>query len=129
MKKLKPDQITTKKSTAEVMGVIANRIKQEIEQTNAFLAGARERIESLVEDYNNHVEDANAFLESIHEEQEAYMSERSESWSATGSGEAYQGWADEWQLSLEPIEVEVPEEVEGPSFDDLDIFRELPEAP
>jgi hypothetical protein len=41
----------------------------------------------------------------------------------------YQGWADEWLLSLEELEIELPQELEEPDLQSIEDFKALPEAP
>lgn len=129
MRKLNATQIKTKTALATRLESSAQGVQQEIHAINAYLMEARERLENLMGLHNSLVEEANAFIESIHEEQEAFMADRSENWSSTDKGEMYQGWADDWSLSLDELEIELPEELEEPDLQIIEDFKALPEAP
>lgn len=129
MKKLTATQIKTKNDLTSSLVETADRIRKEIHGINTFLVDARERIEHLEELYAAQVEAANAFAESIHDTQDAYMSERSEAWASSDNGDMYRDWADEWQLTLEAVEIEFPDELEEPDLEDLESFRDLPDQP
>lgn len=129
MKRLNATQIKTKNDLSASLTETADRIRQEIHGINTFLVDARERIENLEVQYAAQVEAANEFVESIHDTQDAYMSERSETWAASDNGDMYRDWADEWQLTLESFEIEFPDEIEEPDLEGLDSFRDLPEHP
>ena len=63
-----------------------------------------EKIESLVSEYNDTVNAANAFIQEIHEKQDDYYSERSEKWQESDKGSDYESWMSEWEEEIEEIE-------------------------
>jgi chromosome segregation ATPase len=129
MRKLNATQIKIKNDLATRLEGSAQGVRNEIHAINTYLTEARERLENLMGLHNSLVEDANAFIESVHDEQEGFVADRSEGWSSTDKGEMYQGWADEWLLSLEELEIELPQELEEPDLQSIEDFKALPEAP
>jgi hypothetical protein len=96
------------------------------------LEAARARIEEKVEHYNGLVGEANVFIQSVHEGQEAYYESRSENWQDGDKGGMYQDWMGAWEEELETISAEVPEPMEPMDEPDLtasETFQDLPPNP
>jgi uncharacterized protein YukE len=110
---------------AEVESDLQNAINQFNEQMTAMFAP----IEELQGRYNELIAEAQGFLETIHEQQEAYSEERSDSWHNGDSGQAYREWMGEWNLDLDEIEVITPNPIEDPALDTADLLRDLPDHP
>ncbi len=96
------------------------------------IESARERLESLINVYNEHcetvfapVEEAasaldgfttefNAWAEEIHAEMDEYHGERSDRWQESAAGGEYECWQDAWADVLDELDLEKPEPLEMP---------------
>jgi len=107
----------------------SQQIRSEIQTLNSCLDAVGDRLESLTEHYNSQVEEASAFIESIHEAQEAYSDSRSEGWADSDQGDTYRDWAESWEVDLEPFDVELSEPMDEPEFTALDTLRDIPVQP
>jgi hypothetical protein len=112
----------------------------------AKLSDAREDLNNALLDFNNEVKalfdkmvkpgadaynavvaEANEFIGEVHMEQEAYHDEKSEKWQEGDAGSAYNNWMNEWELELDELELDEPEEYIDPDLDEVDDFGQLPQ--
>lgn len=129
MKKLSKEEISRKSQLIEDLATTAHEIQESITSFNVVLQALFEPIEELTGRYNELVCNAREFLESVHEQQEAYMEDKSEAWREGDAGQAYEEWADAWSLNPEEVEVCPPETMEEPTLEVADLLEELPDQP
>lgn len=129
MNKLTRDQIQTKLKFAYQLSDVGEDIQDSIKRYNQLIEAARTEIEGLVGRYNELVQDAQGMMEGIHDEQEAYKGDRSDRWQDSDAGQAYTEWMDAWAVDLEEMDIVLPDEIEEPSLDALDVLRDLPDKP
>lgn len=133
MQKLNLKQYKSKMEYESVLSAAADAIRDAIQKLNNHADGAQRdavaaQLPLLVEQYNLKVEEAQQFVDSIHEAQEAYMGSRSERWLDSDKGVSYSDWADEWTAELDPLNLmllDLAEDVEEPDFVAYDTLQEL----
>lgn len=98
-----------------------------LQNEHNVLSEAVAKYNSVIEAFNETIQEARGFAEDIVSEIDAYMSDRSEKWLEGERGEAYEAWKSEWEnVSLEDLEpVEEPAE---PDYD-CDVLDGLPLEP
>jgi chromosome segregation ATPase len=129
MRKLTKEHITRKQELAKQLEEVGADLIKEIRSFNALLEERSESIDSLTQRYNEVIGGANALIEEIHEEQESYADERSDTWRDGDAGQAHGDWAGEWSISLDEIDVELPDVVDEPELSAAETLRDLPEQP
>ncbi|MDR3572299.1 MAG: hypothetical protein P4L50_00420 [Anaerolineaceae bacterium] len=130
MKKLTAAQIKTKEALAASLEAVGEEITQAIQLFNKQLVEAQDYLEARVGRYNELVQDANAFMAGVHDEQESFYADRSEAWQEGDAGQNYQCWADEWSNEMDEVEdLELPDPIEEPEFIAADALRDLAEQP
>jgi chromosome segregation ATPase len=129
MKNLTKEQSSRKAQIAQAMTEVESDLQNAINQFNEQMTAMFAPIEELQGRYNELIAEAQGFLETIHEQQEAYSEERSDSWHNGDSGQAYREWMGEWNLDLDEIEVITPNPIEDPALDTADLLRDLPDHP
>jgi hypothetical protein len=96
---------------------------------NETLAQAREALEQARDAYNEKLEEVREFVEDIASSREAEISERSERWQESDKAQAAQQWVEDWQgLDLEPVHIDITEDLDGPDLPHRDELEALPEA-
>lgn len=129
MKKLSKEQIQRKDEIAMKLSNIGEGIQDATQSFNIRMTAFFETLEELKGRYNEVVEEGNAFLEEIHNSQNEYIDDRSDSWRDGDAGQVYSDWAGEWSITLDEIELECPEPLDEPTLDALEVVRNLPEHP
>ena len=129
MNKLNRKQLDTKDQLARRMDQAEQDVREVIRVHNQRQEENLAELMNAINDLNELTDDVNAFVQEIHDAQDAYQGERSDTWQNTSGGCAYQGWTSEWTLSLEQIHIEPPEPIEEPDMDAAEALRELPAQP
>lgn len=129
MKKLTHDQIQTKLNLAHGLSKVGEELQDSIARHNLLLEAARNEIEALAGRYNEVRQEAQDFIEGVHNEQEAYASDRSDQWQGSDAGEAYGEWAEAWDVDLEELDITLPDEIEEVTLDAVEALRVLPDNP
>lgn len=129
MKNLTKEQSKQKARIAQELTEVGTDLQNAVNQFNDQMIAAFVLIEELQGRYNELIAEANGFTETVHEQQEAYMEDRSDSWHDGDTGQAYRDWAGEWTLNLEEVEINAPIGVDEPTLEDADTLRCLPDHP
>lgn len=129
MKNLTKEQTTRKAQLAQALTEIGTDLQSAINRFNEQMTAAFASIEELQGRYNELVAEAQGFIETIREQQEAYCEDRSDAWNKGDAGQAYRDWMGEWGIDLEEIEVIAPDLIEDPALDSADLVRDLPDHP
>jgi hypothetical protein len=129
MKNLTKEQSKRKAQIAQALTEVGNELQNAINQFNEQMTAAFAPIEELQGRYNELITEANGYIGTVHEQQEAYEGERSDAWHNGDSGQAYRDWMGEWSLDIGEIEVCAPNSIEEPAIDAADLLRELPDQP
>lgn len=129
MKNLTKEQSIRKDQIANALTKIGDELKDAINRYNAQMSSMFAPVEELQGRFNELLADAQAFIDGVHEEQEAYKEERSDRWRDGDAGQAYSDWAGEWSITFDEVEMECPEPLDEPTLDALESLRNLPEHP
>ncbi len=129
MNKLTKNQINIKDQLARRMDQAEQDVREAIRVHNQRQEEILVVVVNAMNDQNELADEVNAFIHEIHDAQEEYQGERSDTWQNSEGGCAHQGWAAEWTLSLEHIQIEPPEPIEEPDMDAAEALRELPDRP
>lgn len=129
MKNLSNDQIQTRIKLIQDLSATGGELQDAIAVLNKQIRTSTEVIEGLQGRYNELVQEAQGFIESVHEAQESYAGDRSERWHESDAGQAHADWMSGWELDLEEVDVDLPEEVEELILEAVEVLRDLPEHP
>jgi uncharacterized protein YukE len=130
MRKLSKNQEARKTQLAADLQTAAQEVADAVDVFNDGVDLLKEELNAVVKAYNQRVEDANAFIAEIRTEISDFKENKSERWQEGEQGEAYQGWLNEWDVELSEIDVDTPDDVDAPEFDDaIGVLEGLPDAP
>lgn len=82
-----------------------------------------------IDEYNKTVSAAQDFVDQTQEEIQNYYDERSESWQSGEHGTSFNEWINQWDVSLEEIDMDSPSETDLPDFGAVGQLEDLPEEP
>ena len=103
-------------------------VEEAIAAFNAKMEEAWAEVSAKIETYNETVTAAAEFRDNIVEQRQGEWDDKSERWQEGDRGQSAQGWISEWEgASLEPLEVEQPEELEVPDMDHDETLGGLPD--
>jgi hypothetical protein len=91
---------------------------------NETCGRARLAVESLLEHYSALLTEVEDFREQVSADQHSYHDDRPQRWQEGPQGEAYTGWMDAWDLPLEDVSLEWPDELEEPDLDHPEFIRD-----
>jgi DNA repair ATPase RecN len=129
MKKVDKGRQSELVQLSEKLRTIGNELTAEIVAFNDEISRRWQEIESLVESYNESVQQVNEVRESVHSDMDSYYTDRSEKWQEGEAGQNYQSWMEAWADDLPEIAVEQPDEIEEPSLEASDLIDDLPGEP
>jgi hypothetical protein len=79
--------------------------------------------------YNEIRDEAQDFINTIKDEQEAYSNDRSDQWHEGDAGQAYEEWKDAWGIDLDELDITLPDEIDEVTLDAVEVLRVLPDHP
>jgi hypothetical protein len=129
MNKLPAQQLREKEAHIQALTQAREALEREIDVFNTTLAERRASVEALLEDFNDKIEEAREWLEAIHDDAQQAYDDRSERWQERERGQGYQAWLEELNTSLEPVEIDFPEDLELSADDTADLLEQVPEQP
>ena len=129
MKNLTREQIQTKLNLTQLLSEVGEDLQGAIARHNLLLESACNEIEALAGRYNEIRQEAQDFIEGIHDEQEAYSSDRSDRWHEGDAGQTYGEWKDAWGIDLEEVDITLPDGIEEVTLDAVEVLRDLPDQP
>jgi uncharacterized protein YukE len=97
-----------------------------IDAFNEALEAARAKLTESIEKYNATVEQANEFMTAIHDDMDSYYSDKSERWQEGDAGNAYQEWMEPWGTEIDPLEIDLPDDIEHPEDVLTETLNDLP---
>lgn len=124
MKKLSKGQVKEHTELSAALGRAKEGFDAAIVRFNEAVAKAYAELQPAVEALNGAAVKANDFIGAIYDEQATYYDERSDGWRDGDAGSVYSDWMSEWELALDEVEVEEPEELETAEVD-LEAFDQL----
>ena len=126
MKKLSKPELKQRDEFADALEAALNKVCDLVDDYNARVKQMWQPLEVALSEYNGIVDDAQNFRDGIVEQMQNYIDERSEHWQESDTGIAYVEWKDSWEaLSVEPLEIEQPEEIELPEVEGPEALRDV----
>lgn len=90
---------------------------------NAAIETAWEKVEQAMGDFNEVIDDANAWKQQVAESIDEFIGGKSEKWQESAKGQAYEAWKSEYgDDEYEHVEFEKPDEL---SLEDVENHEEL----
>lgn len=126
MKRLSKQDQSDRDSLAQAIDDARTALESAVAEYNSKVSELWQPVEDALTAYNGAVDNAQLFRDGIVQQMEDYMGERSEKWLDGDSGQAYQEWKDSWEaLSIEPIEIDRPDDIEIPDVEGADALRDV----
>jgi hypothetical protein len=112
----------------EQLSAAAAKVEDAINVYNAGLEALKGPLEAEIEAYNALVTEARDFAEDRANVADEAISDKSDKWQESERGEAAVAFRDEWQnLSLDDVEIDLPDDVETPALDHSETLDGAPE--
>ena len=118
MKKLSKTQEKQHEELTAKLAETFDELSVAIAKFNEEISRLYGDLQPAVDAYNEAVAAANEFAQEVHFEQEGYYDERSDNWRDGDAGSAYSDWMSEWEVELEPIELDDVPQLDDPSRED-----------
>lgn len=99
MLRLTKDQLKQKADWSQKLGELEDQIQTAVDAFNAVQEVEQQKIQVLLDQYEDLLSDARSFCEEIASEQTDYWDDRSETWQASDKGRAYEEWLSQWENS------------------------------
>ncbi len=129
MNKLSKEQLKAREEAVENLNKAAELFRTAVEVYNDELKIAWSGLETARITFNEAIEEANAFRQSMLDDMQNFYDEKSEKWQEGDKGQAYQSWMDYWSNEFDQIsDIDEPDEFEE-EIPDGSIFYDLNEAP
>lgn len=138
---LTPQRSNTLKSISNKQLEQLNSFKSDLQQKQEEVSSASTdfngKVQELwanlvadsIDEYNKTVSAAQDFVDQTQEEIQNYYDERSESWQSGEHGTSFNEWINQWDVSLEEIDMDSPSETDLPDFGAVGQLEDLPEEP
>lgn len=88
-----------------------------------------ELVVGSIDEYNLTVVAAQDFIDQMREEIQTYYEERSSSWQKSDHGTSFNSFLEQWDISLEEIDLDSPTETDVPDFEAVGQLDSLPVEP
>src|SRR5262245_19838640 len=115
--KLSKDQVAERKELAKRLGEASSKLQSAVDEFNSKMDEIKGPVQAAIEEYNSVVTEVREFAEGIAAEADDDMSDKSDRWLESDRGQAAEAFKSEWSLSLDEIDIDLPDEI---SFDDPD---------
>lgn len=130
MKRLSKQEQLERDSLAQAIDDAKTALESAVSEYNTKVSELWQPVENALTTYNGAVDDAQIFRDGIVGQMDDYIGERSEKWTEGDAGQSYQEWKDSWEgCSIEPIEIDSPEDIEIPDAEGADALRDLEVEP
>jgi hypothetical protein len=129
VKQLTKTQLKARTAVVGKLNVSADALREAIEQFNDRTAALFEEVvEPALEAYNLLIEEADSVRAEIHDEAEAWASDRSDRWQESEAGSTHSSWVDDWSAEIEQLMIDPPDPIEVPELSEGETLEGLPEA-
>jgi hypothetical protein len=105
------------------------RLEQAVDAFNTTISELRIKVEAALEALNASINEAEGWREEVHTDQDSTFCDKSERWQESEAGLDYQDWMTAWDVQLEEVQIDFPDELEMPNCDALDLLESLPDEP
>ena len=127
MKNLSKTQQKELSDLVERLRDSSDLITAAVTKFNETMTFAWDGVAGALEAYNSVIQEANAFREQVAADQQSYIDDRSEKWQESDAGQAYEAWKQEWEGTLDELQMDPPQEAEEPDLSAADTLEGLPE--
>lgn len=130
MKALTKQQSSEKAAHVAALSAAAENLEKAVAEFNAVVEAAQEPVTAAVEEYNAALQEAANFVEAMASEIEAEIADKSERWQESEKGQAFDTWQQEWEaVVFDDIQIDFPDQLEGPDLSAANALEDLPEEP
>ena len=112
MKSISRAQAKERERIAKELDQRQDELQGVVNQYNAELEQWRERFRVACESLSDTVSEANGWIEEVAGDVLSFMDDHEEAWLEGDKGCEYQEWLSELQQEIDPIEVELPDDLE-----------------
>lgn len=127
--KLSKAEIKTRDEFVSKLEIESGKLAEAIETYNAAVAEAKIDLQDAVDTYNEIVQDAQYFITEIAEAKRGEYDDKSERWKEGEAGELASEFVDVWEgIEMEPIDLDIPGDIDQPEPSHRDDLEGLPEA-
>jgi hypothetical protein len=128
--KLSKEQLAARDALATVLRGKAEALNIAIAAFNWGNEPLSRAIGDALNDYNSILETARTLAGSISETAQEAFDAKSERWQDSEKGVKVRSWIEQWEMSLDDVELELPEELEAIDPDEhADCIKEGPGSP
>jgi hypothetical protein len=123
--RLTKEELKTHDDLVLALTETANKLHETVAQFNAMMTEAWSAVEQMQNRYNEQVQHAQKFVDAVYASRHDEYDNKSEKWQDSDDGQSVYLWLEEWNITLEESDLELPETIEviGLSVSDLE---ELP---
>jgi len=119
MKKLSKEQVSAVTATIESCSEIQQKIERLIEGYNQRVEEFNDALQPVLDEYNEKVAAIREIYQEAANDAQSYFDERSDTWQEGEKGEVYAEWINQLEnVDLEDLEVEVPDRLDEPMYHD-----------
>jgi hypothetical protein len=130
VKSLTPGQVMVKLNLINVIIKRQAFLDAVITEYNEKLGKANEKVQKAIDALNESIADAESWREAVFTDMEDYASERSEKWHESESGQKFLDWKETFEGEFQPVEIDLPDDVEMPDADDVaELLEQLTDSP
>src|ERR1700733_2288553 len=128
--KLSRDQLAARNALATALRGKAETLNITIAAFNRGVEPLSRAVDEALNDYNGILETARTLAGSISETAQEEFDAKSERWQDSDKGVGVRSWIEQWEMSLDDVELELPGELEEIDPDEhADRIKEGPRSP
>lgn len=128
--KLTKDKLKQRDEKIEALREAGEKLKEAVEAANVEIAGIREKLEPLVDEYNAKITEAVEFVNELGEEFRGEFDDKSERWQEGDKGSEVNDWIETFEsFALEEISLSLPDDIEEPDVGHTEELESLNESP
>jgi phenylalanyl-tRNA synthetase alpha subunit len=129
VKALTKQQIAKKQTLLNAIYRTWELLEQEIESYNTGVGKLRVSVEEAIENLNSAIRAAEEWRDQIQTNMTCCYEGKSELWQEGDAGQTYYTWMENWDIGLEEINLDFPDELEAPDCEAISLLEILPDAP
>lgn len=120
----------TRTQLVELLDKSGQALIAAVDDFNGFMQSAWEPVREAVNKHNANIAQAQGFINDIHEQYDRALKDKSDRWKQSETGEMVSAWIEEWEASLDEVEVEPPDNLDTDDLNDAQqVLDDLPAEP
>jgi hypothetical protein len=129
MTKLTKAELTQRDAAAQTLQDRYTDLMAAIEAYNNAISAHWTPVETALADYNEAINEANAWKQDRAQEMQDYIEDKSEKWQESDKAQQLTAWKEQYEEEFEQVEIEQPEPIDDGSIEDYSqVLWELPET-